>query len=126
MLQLADFNAFQSSAFYLDRPSLAVVFLPAPALTLRHAEHTLYLPVLAQDADPADKLIEAEQQWEILGVPRSKVAMLTRGSTVLDQDDLERIKPMQLARVMRYLYSSATPSETKRPKTFAASPALTM
>ena len=126
MTRLTNLNLFQSSAFSLDRPSLAVVFLPTPILNLGLTEHTFYLPVLAQDAEPADRLIEAEQQWENLRVPRSKIALLTRGSTVLDQDDLERLKPVQLARIMRQLHNPVATSTPKRLKAFGTSPAFTM
>ncbi|KAH9949910.1 hypothetical protein B0H21DRAFT_725212 [Amylocystis lapponica] len=73
-------------------------------------EHTLYLPVLAQNFTVVDlpyspdQLLDAEQQWELLGIPRTKRAVLSRGSSsVIDQEELERARPLQVCRAFQPL-----------------------
>ncbi|GBE88011.1 hypothetical protein SCP_1202370 [Sparassis crispa] len=95
-----------SSYVSLDRPSLAIVFLPATVLNL--PEHTLYLPMLAQSFSVVDlpycpdHLLDAEQQWETCGIPHSKVVRLARGSSsVVEPDEVERARPLQVARALR-------------------------
>lgn len=71
-------------------------------------DHSLYLPVLAQSPNAidvpfaADQLLDAEQQWDTFNIPRSKVVPLSRcSSSVVDVDEVERVAPKQLARVLR-------------------------
>ncbi|PCH42173.1 hypothetical protein WOLCODRAFT_137744 [Wolfiporia cocos MD-104 SS10] len=101
-----------SSFIPLDKPSLAVVFLPSSVSDL--PEHTLYLPVLTQGfgvADvphSADQLLDAEQHWETLGIPFGKVAPLATGqSAVLEQEEIDHASAKQIARALRPLFATA-------------------
>ncbi|KZT00816.1 uncharacterized protein LAESUDRAFT_816283 [Laetiporus sulphureus 93-53] len=111
----------------LERPSLAVVFLPAPPLSL--PEHTLYLPVVAQRLSmegvphSADQLFDAEQQWETLHIPRNKVARLSPFYTVIEREEVERSVPRYVARVLRPLFAR---SDRKPAQTFPSRHALTI
>ncbi|CCM00089.1 uncharacterized protein FIBRA_02116 [Fibroporia radiculosa] len=95
-----------SSYVSLDRPSLAVVFLPSAMKAL--PDHTLYLPVLARSLSvvdlpySADQLLDAEQYWDTLRVSRSKVVSTTMGSSaVIDHDEIERFAPRLVFRALR-------------------------
>ncbi|OCH95391.1 hypothetical protein OBBRIDRAFT_788275 [Obba rivulosa] len=107
-----------SSPIHWNRPSLAIVFLPTDSLTL--PEHTVYLPVLAQsltllDLPSSDRLLDAEQQWDALGIPRSKLAVFSRGSSsVIDQDELERTRPLQVARALRPMFAASVSKQSRR------------
>ncbi|EMD34070.1 hypothetical protein CERSUDRAFT_117582 [Gelatoporia subvermispora B] len=103
-------------SFHWGRPSLAIVFLPTDSITL--PEHTLYLPVLAQSLAvldlPSDQLLDAEQQWELIGIPQSKLARLSRySSSVIDQDELERARPLQVSRALRPLFADSVSKQSR-------------
>ncbi|RPD60096.1 hypothetical protein L226DRAFT_535034 [Lentinus tigrinus ALCF2SS1-7] len=95
------------------RPSLAVIFLPSPIVSV--PEHTLYLPVLTQeeldddDDDafvPIDRLLDAEHQWETMGVPKGKLvspAFSFCKSAVIEEEEIERASPAKVARALRPL-----------------------
>ncbi|KAH9945169.1 uncharacterized protein BXZ73DRAFT_86712 [Epithele typhae] len=95
----------------LDRPSLAIVLLPSPDVVL--SQHTLYLPVLSQleedlseKAETTDRLLDAEQQWENMGVPASQLvsrAFTSTKSLVVEEDEIERASRMRVARYFKPL-----------------------
>ncbi|KAI0359845.1 hypothetical protein OH77DRAFT_1509141 [Trametes cingulata] len=97
-----------------QKPSLAVVFLPSA--TIRAVpEHTLYLPLLTQESldddeddllESGDRLLDAEHQWENLGVPKDRVIsskFIPGKSAVVDEDDIQRASPARVARALRPL-----------------------
>ncbi|KAI0749769.1 hypothetical protein C8Q80DRAFT_1119937 [Daedaleopsis nitida] len=95
-----------------DRPSLAVVFLPA--LISSVPEHTLYLPVLTQDEleddedtlSPIDRLLDAEHQWDSMLVPKSKLvsaAFTSSRSAVIEEEEIDSVPPARVARAFRPL-----------------------
>ncbi|KAH9849708.1 hypothetical protein C2E23DRAFT_838127 [Lenzites betulinus] len=97
---------------FTRKPSLAVVFLPSAVRAV--PGHTLYLPVLAQNTlddddelvESGDRLLDAEQDWQCMGIPRSCVisAAFTGGkSTVVEEDEIERASPTRVARALRPL-----------------------
>ncbi|KAI0635950.1 hypothetical protein C8Q77DRAFT_603858 [Trametes polyzona] len=102
----------QGSLGLADKPSLAVVFLPS---TIRAVpEHTLYLPVLAPDAleddddvlDRSDRLLDAEQDWQLMCVPKERLvsaAFASGRSAVVEEDEIERASPTRVARALRPL-----------------------
>ncbi|OJT11447.1 hypothetical protein TRAPUB_11999 [Trametes pubescens] len=101
-----------SFASHAEKPSLAIVFLPSAVTVV--PEHTLYLPVLAQDTteddddlfESSDRLLDAEHDWQVLGMPKSRTvsAFITAGkSSVVEEDDLERASPARVARAFRPL-----------------------
>ncbi|KAI0955831.1 hypothetical protein AcV7_006394 [Taiwanofungus camphoratus] len=115
------YNADDDSSFVLplDRPSLAIIFLPSAITTLH--EHTLYLPVFTQTLSiigmsaSTDQLFDAEQQWETFGIPRSKLAKFSRSaSSVVDQEEIERARPLQVARACRPLFDRCDKKSTQR------------
>ncbi|TFY50458.1 hypothetical protein EVJ58_g11043 [Rhodofomes roseus] len=115
----------------LDRPSLAVVFLPSPLSFV--PDHSLYLPVLAHSPSvldfpfSADQLLDAEQQWDTLNLPRGKVVPLSRcSSSVVDVDEVERVAPKPLARALRPLFSGGMRQSTRFTQRIAPKHALTI
>ncbi|KAH9903041.1 hypothetical protein C8Q73DRAFT_721421 [Cubamyces lactineus] len=95
-----------------QKPSLAVIFLPAALRAVR--EHTLYLPVLAQDGfddeddlfEPGDRLLDAEHQWESFGIPKDRIvsaAFSASESGVVEEEEIQRASPARVARVFRPL-----------------------
>lgn len=77
-------------------------------------EHTLYLPVLTQEDvkeeddpfTPIDRLLDAEHQWETMGVPKSQLvspAFTFSNSVVVEEEEIERAVPAKVARVFRPL-----------------------
>ncbi|KAI0719298.1 hypothetical protein C8T65DRAFT_636226 [Cerioporus squamosus] len=87
--------------------------LPSPIIAV--PEHTLYLPILTQeefeedDDDafaPIDRLLDAEHQWETMGVPKGKLvssAFSFSKSSVIEEEELERASPAKVARALRPL-----------------------
>ncbi|KAI0775193.1 hypothetical protein BD413DRAFT_533905 [Trametes elegans] len=95
-----------------EKPSLAVVFLPLAVTSV--PEHTLYLPVLTQEAfededdlfETSDRLLDAEHNWESIGIPKHKLvsaAFSTGRATVVDEEEIERASPAKVARALRPL-----------------------
>ncbi len=96
-----------------DRPSLAVVFLPSPIVAV--PEHTLYLPILnpeeSDDEDddalaPIDRLLDAEHQWEAMGLPKGKLvssALSFSKSSVIEEEEIARASPSKVSRALRPL-----------------------
>ncbi|OSX57752.1 hypothetical protein POSPLADRAFT_1067785 [Postia placenta MAD-698-R-SB12] len=52
----------------------------------------------------ADQLLDAEQHWETLGVSRRKIVALSSGSSVVDQEDVDRAGTRQITRALRPLF----------------------
>ena len=86
--------------------------MPSPNVFI--PDHTLYLPVLAQDeiegdddtSIPTDHLLEAERQWESMDVPESRVvssAFAWSNSAVIEEEEIERASPVKVARLFRPL-----------------------
>ncbi|KZT72987.1 hypothetical protein DAEQUDRAFT_722081 [Daedalea quercina L-15889] len=120
-----------SSFAPLDRPSLAVVFLPSSLTFVPN--HTLYLPVLAHSPSvidvpfSADQLLDAEQQWDTLRVSRNKVVPVSRcSSSVVDVDEVERVAPKQLARVLRPVLVGETRQPSRPMQRIASKHTLTI
>ncbi|KAI0331898.1 hypothetical protein GY45DRAFT_1275211 [Cubamyces sp. BRFM 1775] len=101
-----------SSLALAQKPSLAVVFLPAALRAV--PEHTLYLPVLAQDAfddeddlfESGDRLLDAEHEWESFGIPKDRIvsaAFSASESGVVEEEEIQRASPARVARVFRPL-----------------------
>ncbi|TCD61669.1 hypothetical protein EIP91_008117 [Steccherinum ochraceum] len=89
-------------------PSLAIILLPSIPPVSTNA-HTLYLPVVVPnpltlvDAS-TDYLLDAEQQWESLGIPSEKLTSLSDWSTaVVDQEKIEAASPSQVYNAFRPL-----------------------
>lgn len=62
-----------------------------------------------------DQLFDAEQQWETFGIPRSKLAKFSRSaSSVVDQEEIERARPLQVARACRPLFDRCDKKSTQR------------
>lgn len=82
-------------------------------------EHTLYLPIMTSSPlslvdflSSTDYLLEAEQQWEELGVPTHKLTSLSDfSSPVVDQERIERATPGQVQHALKPL--TLTPSAKK-------------
>ncbi|KAI0649094.1 hypothetical protein C8Q79DRAFT_948796 [Trametes meyenii] len=103
----------EPSAFAaMQKPSLAVVFLPAPVRAV--PEHTLYLPVLTQDSlnddddlfGPGDRLLDAEHHWDTLGISKERVisaAFARSQSSVVEEEEIERASPVKVVRALRPL-----------------------
>ncbi|KAI0671759.1 hypothetical protein C8Q78DRAFT_1189589 [Trametes maxima] len=94
------------------KPSLAVVFLPAPVKAV--PEHTLYLPVLTQNSldddddlfEPGDRLLDAEHHWDTFGIPKGRVisaAFARSQSSIVEEEEIERASPVKVARALRPL-----------------------
>ena len=77
-------------------------------------EHTLYLPVLAQDAfddeddlfESGDRLLDAEHEWESFGIPKDRIvsaAFSASESGVVEEEEIQRASPARVARVFRPL-----------------------
>lgn len=99
--------------FELDGPSLAIIFLPSFS-DIAIAEHTLYLPVIMSSLPspvdvlgPTDYLLEAEQQWEALAAPSSRLTSFSQPcSPVVEQDVLEEASSQQVGQAFRQLFPS--------------------
>lgn len=96
-------------------------------------DHSLYLPILAQCPSvldvpfAADQLLDAEQQWDTLNIHRSKVVPISRcSSSVVDVDEVERVAPKQLARVLRPVLAGEVPRAAGLVQRIAPRHALTM
>ena len=96
-------------------------------------DHSLYLPILAQSPSvldvpfAADQLLDAEQQWDTLNIHRSKVVPISRcSSSVVDVDEVERVTPKQLARVLRPVLAGEVPRAASLVQRIAPRHALTM
>ncbi|CDO78178.1 hypothetical protein BN946_scf184797.g4 [Trametes cinnabarina] len=95
-----------------QKPSLAIIFMPS-ALTVV-PEHTLYLPLLAQDTfdeeddlfESSDRLLDAEHQWESLRVSKDRIvssAFAPGRSAVVEEEEIRRASPARVARALRPL-----------------------
>lgn len=108
--QYPDFILFQPSEPSGSCPSLAIVLLPSvPSISL--GVHTLYLPIVVPSPmnmvdvfASTDYLLDAEQQWESLGIPSDRLTSLSDWSTaVVDQEKLEAASPSQFNTAFRPL-----------------------
>lgn len=105
-------------SFEHDCPSLAIIFLPTYS-DISMFEHTLYLPIMTSSPlslvdflSSTDYLLEAEQQWEELGVSTHKLTSLSDfSSPVVDQERIERATPGQVQHALKPL--TLTPSAKK-------------
>lgn len=92
---------FQDNLDQSDRPSLAIVYLPAAKLPIL-SWHDAYLPVLVPsitDLDNNVMLHAAEDDWELLGVPSTKVINLgARKSVIFEPDELSLVSAAQIIR----------------------------
>ncbi|RDX57279.1 hypothetical protein OH76DRAFT_1492399 [Lentinus brumalis] len=107
------FSGNEVGHFFFYRPSLAVVFLPSPIVAV--PEHTLYLPILnpeeSDDEDddalaPIDRLLDAEHQWEAMGLPKGKLvssALSFSKSSVIEEEEIARASPSKVSRALRPL-----------------------
>lgn len=91
----------------LDKPSLAIVFLPTflPSLP----PHTLFLPVIAStshdlDAGGFDERERQvfEQQWSIFKIPK-KQHLFPGAATILAVDEVERMEALEVAQAFEPL-----------------------
>ncbi|KAI8980199.1 hypothetical protein BD414DRAFT_524014 [Trametes punicea] len=115
VVDLTDSNRHEKESSTLalaQKPSLAVVFVPSTVRTV--PKHTLYLPVLSQDAfdedddlfELGDRLLDAEHQWESLGIPKDRtisVAFSASESAVVEEEEIQRASPARVARALRPL-----------------------
>ncbi|PPQ69079.1 hypothetical protein CVT26_003554 [Gymnopilus dilepis] len=87
-----------------DRPSLAIVYLPTAKLPVL-SWHDGYLPVLVPsitDLDSNVMLHAAEDDWELLGVPSSRVIQPgARQSVIFEPDELSLVSATQIIREIR-------------------------
>ncbi|KAH8100876.1 hypothetical protein BXZ70DRAFT_936302 [Cristinia sonorae] len=96
--------------------SLAVILLPsAPSFDV--GMHTLYLPVVVPSTlavvdvfASTDDLLDAEQQWESLGITSDKLTSLSDWSTaVIDQEKLNAVSPAQVDHALQPLLKLQKP-----------------
>ncbi|KDR76200.1 hypothetical protein GALMADRAFT_247459 [Galerina marginata CBS 339.88] len=103
-----------------DRPSLAVVYLPAAKLPVL-AWHDAYLPVLVPsvtDLDDPLTLQAAEEDWDLLAVPSNKVVKLGAAeSPVFDPEDLVFVNASRAYDVLRGVGRDIKKSAALKPLT---------
>ena len=94
-------------------------------------EHDFYIPILTSPSDPVhtllssiDPALEAERQWEEMGIPTQQLTPFSHASSpIVDEDVLARASPAQVQRVFKAL----TPAlSSKKPTAQVSAYAISM
>lgn len=104
----------------VDRPSLAVVFLPSDYTLPSSAEHDYYLPVFVRSSTAMDPfcpedatLLAAHHVWDMLAIPIDKTLQLREigQSRILDSEDLDQVQPSHA----HHVFELISAPEVKKP-----------
>lgn len=104
----------------LNKSSLAIVYLPTPTLPLL-SSHTLYLPVyvsgaaLGSNLDPQDIAASAEDDWDLLSVPLTKILQFDAENkfSVFNSEELGSVTAPQVHRALQALSRKPKKTVTK-------------
>ncbi|EGN99270.1 hypothetical protein SERLA73DRAFT_182188 [Serpula lacrymans var. lacrymans S7.3] len=95
---------------FTDQPSLAIVYMPCSPISL--STHTFYLPILVPSLSVLDSLGSedtlrgsAQQMWDVLNIPQSKIFPIMEGthSSVVEEEIINRLPPSQVCRAFERL-----------------------
>ncbi|KAF8638243.1 hypothetical protein AX17_002265 [Amanita inopinata Kibby_2008] len=93
------------------KPSLAVVYLPSPALAAL-PEHSFYLPIVLQHGlldkvSDAGVYSAAESAWKLLSIPASKTLRLGDypGPWMLSEGDIQALEPIRVYRALQRVHT---------------------